>query len=100
MPRIIHFELFADSVDRAVRFYTKVFDWNLKQDETAPAEYWLATPKEKEPSVTAGITERTYPEDSTVITYEVTSVDGFAQRIIDAGGKVYSEEPTILPGIG
>jgi predicted enzyme related to lactoylglutathione lyase len=100
MPKLTHFEIPADHVERAVRFYSKVFDWFIQKDEATPEDYWLVTPKENEPEITAGIMKRTGPEDATVPTYEVSSVDGFTRRITDAGGIVYEEEPIVLPGIG
>jgi uncharacterized protein len=100
MPRIVHFEISADHVEKAVKFYNKVFDWDIQRDKDAADEYWLVTPKEDEPKVTAGIMKRQFPGDTTVNTFEVSSVDGFARRITDAGGTVLEESPTVLPGIG
>jgi predicted enzyme related to lactoylglutathione lyase len=95
-----HIEIMAEKTERAVKFYARVFDWNLKQDEDAAVDYWLASAKENDPTVSIGITEREFAQDTTVVTYQVSSIDGFAQRIVDAGGTVYGDEPTIIPGVG
>ena len=29
MPRIVHFEIYADDVDRASKFYTGLFGWEI-----------------------------------------------------------------------
>jgi predicted enzyme related to lactoylglutathione lyase len=100
MPKFCHVEIAADRVDRAVQFYKKVFEWDMERDEEAQEEYWLVNPQEDEPNITAGIVQRAFPDDSTMPTYEVTSVDGFARRIVGAGGTVYEDVPIILPGIG
>jgi predicted enzyme related to lactoylglutathione lyase len=95
-----HIEIMAEKTERAVRFYARVFDWDLKQDEDAAVDYWFASPKEHDATVSIGITERQFEQDTTVITYGVSSVDGFAQRVVDAGGTVYGDGPTIIPGVG
>lgn len=50
MPRIIHFEIHADSVTRAVLFYRAVFDWKIKRrddSENTTEYYTIATGKGK-----------------------------------------------------
>jgi uncharacterized protein len=100
MPKLVHFEISADQPDRAIKFYKKVFAWDIQKDENAADDYWVVMPKDDEPYVTGGITKRVYATDSTVNVFEVTSVDGFGRRIIDAGGKVYEDSPISLPGLG
>jgi hypothetical protein len=43
MNRVVHFEISADNVARAVEFYSKVFDWKIEQWESSE-EYWLTIP--------------------------------------------------------
>ena len=31
MPRVVHFEISADDPERAVKFYQKVFSWEIKK---------------------------------------------------------------------
>jgi uncharacterized protein len=100
MPKLVHFEINADQVERAVKFYKKVFAWDIHKDDQSPEEYWLINPKDDEPYVTGGIMPRAYPADSVVNSFEVTSVDGFARRIVEAGGKVYEEAPITIAGLG
>ncbi|HEV2494165.1 MAG TPA: VOC family protein [Terriglobia bacterium] len=33
MPRVIHFEINADQPERAAKFYTAVFGWEIKKWE-------------------------------------------------------------------
>jgi uncharacterized protein len=42
MGRVIHFEIHADDVDRAERFYTEVFGWTV-QRYGGPMDYRLLT---------------------------------------------------------
>ena len=40
MPRVVHFEINADDVERAVQFYSDVFGWKAEK-WAGPMEYWL-----------------------------------------------------------
>lgn len=42
MPRVVHFEISADEPERAVKFYTDVFGWDVKR-WGGPKDYWLIT---------------------------------------------------------
>jgi len=35
MPKIVHFEIYADDPERAVGFYSQVFDWQIDRQEAA-----------------------------------------------------------------
>lgn len=100
MPKLTHFEIAADDIERAVDFYKNVFGWDVDPDEDSPDEYWLISPKDDEVQITGGIVQRFSNFDSTTNTYEVTSIDGFARRVVDAGGKVIEEAPITLAGVG
>ena len=100
MPKLTHFEIAADDIERAVNFYKRVFGWDIETDEESPEEYWLITPKQDEVEITGGIIPRVSRFDSTINSYEVTSIDGFARRIVDSGGKILEEVPITIPGVG
>ena len=36
MPRIVHFEIYADDVDRASKFYTDLFGWEINKWDGPP----------------------------------------------------------------
>ncbi|MCX6616302.1 MAG: VOC family protein, partial [Acidobacteria bacterium] len=42
MPRVVHFEIAADNMERAAEFYEQVFGWKF-QKWSGPQEYWLIT---------------------------------------------------------
>lgn len=99
MSSVVHFEVSADQVERAVKFYTKVFGWRIYKEEGAE-DYWLIeTGTEEEPGTPGALMERIDPSDSTIITFDVPSVDGFARRITEAGGTVLAPKLSI-PGAG
>ena len=38
MPRIVHFEIYADDVDRASKFYADLFGWEINEVGRAAAD--------------------------------------------------------------
>lgn len=93
MPRVIHFELHAEQPERAIRFYTQVFGWTFHKWD-GPLEYWtIATGPEHEQGINGGMIQRVganpvagQPVNAYVCTVEVTSVDEFVARSLEAGG--------------
>ena len=98
MPRVVHFELPVDDPDRAVKFYTTVFDWKIER-WAGPVDYWLVTTgNEKEPGINGGIMRRDGIK-GTVNTIEVASIDDFVAKIEKNGGQIVQPK-TPVPGVG
>jgi len=98
MPRVIHFEIPADEPETATGFYEEVFEWKIAKWD-GPVEYWLVTTGEDDqPGINGGITRR-QNQDTTCLTIDVPSVDEFAQKIVEAGGKVVVPKMPV-PGVG
>jgi len=101
MPRVIHFELNADDPERAVKFYQEVFGWNTQKWD-GPQSYWLLmTGAEGQPGINGGLMRRSDNPlpTSTTNTIDVPSVDDYAQKIAEQGGKVVVPKGAV-PGIG
>ncbi len=100
MSRVIHFEISADNVDRAVAFYRKVFDWFIEKWDS-PIEYWLVTTgPDHLRGIDGAILKRVLPSGfSTINTISVDSIEMMVKKVIDAGGAKFTEIETI-PGIG
>jgi predicted enzyme related to lactoylglutathione lyase len=99
MPKVIHFEINADQPKRAVKFYSEVFGWKIK-NWGGPVDYWLAsTGEEGEHGIDGAITKRTSPAASTVNTISVPSLDEFMSKVSMNGGKVITPRMTV-PGVG
>jgi predicted enzyme related to lactoylglutathione lyase len=98
MNRVVHFEISADEPERAVKFYTDVFGWNM-QKWGGPKDYWLVTTgAQDEPGINGGVFKREGPVNF-VNTIEVASVDDFAAKVTENGGKVVVPKMAI-PGVG
>ena len=99
MSRVTHFDISADDVDRAIRFYESVFGWKFQKWD-GPMEYWLImTGDQKEPGIDGGMSKRTEMNSGVVNTISVESVDDAVEKILKAGGKVVQPKGAI-PGVG
>jgi predicted enzyme related to lactoylglutathione lyase len=99
MPRVTHFEISANDPDRAVKFYQDVFGWKIEKWE-GPVDYWLVTTgSDDQPGINGGIGRRMDPHERTRNSIDVPSVDEFAKKITDSGGKIVVEKMAI-PGVG
>ena len=98
MPRVVHFEIPAKDLSRAVAFYRSVFAWNINR-WAGPMDYWIAeTGKKETPGIDGAIMDRTVSKH-TVNTIEVPSVDAWLEKIAAAGGRQCTPK-TEIPGIG
>ena len=54
MPRVTHFEIVAEDIDKAIKFYEKVFGWKIEKWD-GPIEYWMITTGKDEPGIDGGL---------------------------------------------
>lgn len=100
MPTIIHFNIPADDVERAKKFYTELFGWKIEK-LPGPMEYYgISTTNEKgEEGLGGGMSKR---EDSheTITNYvDVPSIDEYAAKVEKLGGKMVTPKMSV-PGYG
>ena len=94
MGKVVHFEIPADDLTRAKKFYSTVFEWRM--NEIPEFEYVMVGTTEsdqngmpKEPgSINGGMLKREDPIQSPVITISVDSIDQIASTIEKNGGKM------------
>ena len=98
MPRVTHFEISADDPQRAIRFYSEVFDWQIQKWD-GPMDYWLvSTGAEDEPGINGAIQFRSQPGETVMNTIEVDELEQYTQKVISAGGKITAR--MTVPGVG
>ena len=99
MPRPVHFEIQAESPDRAIKFYTGLFAWKFAQ--WGQEKYWLITTGEKgTPGIDGGLLPRPVPGtpapmaavNAFVCTVDVADLDAIA---IDSRTIVYRAASTV-----
>jgi predicted enzyme related to lactoylglutathione lyase len=99
MPRAVHFEIYADKVGRATKFYSDVFGWQVHKWD-GPEDYWLViTGAEGEPGIDGAIMGRPQPGATGMNFIDVDSVDEFIAKIQANGGKLVRPKMAI-PEVG
>jgi len=101
MPRVVHFEVYADDMDRASKFYGDVFGWKINKWEGDGGDvYWLVdTGDEPAQGINGGMAPRPSPEAVTTVMLDVPTVDEYVDKITSGGGTV-SVPKFAVPGVG
>src|SRR3954469_499232 len=105
MGRVVHFEIHADDMERAERFYTGVFGWEAMRTG-GPIDYrLLRTGPPDQPGIDGAITPRRAPAEGVealiafVCTIAVENMDETVRRVTDAGGQQVIA-PRSIPDVG
>ena len=84
MPTLAHFELPADDIERAKKFYTNLFGWKIEKWEglVNNMEYWTinTTDDKGNKGVGGGMMKRMRPEHHITNYVDVKSVDESIHR--------------------
>jgi uncharacterized protein len=113
MPTIVHFEIPADDIERAKKFYNNLFGWkiekwpgtdNSKLTSAAtgqPIEYWMinTTDDKGNKAVGGGMMKRQMAEHHITNYINVNSIDEYTSKVEEAGGKVVAPKHAV-PGMG
>lgn len=99
MSHIVWFEIPADNVERAKRFYGELFGW--KSDKMpGPMEYWHFDTGGSDDTPDGGVMKRQNPQQQGITTYfSVPSVDEFVGKVQKLGGKIHLPK-TAVPQMG
>ncbi len=97
MNRIAHFEIQADDLERAAKFYSDIFGWEIKKWDNPSMEYWMvmtAPQGSTVPGIDGGLLKRPCPApapsqglNAFACTVVVDDYDTYAAKIVAAGGK-------------
>ncbi len=100
MPRVVHFEIPFDEVERAKAFYGDLFGWKIAPAEGSPG-YWLitTTDEEGERDVEGGMMARQEPGQPIINYIDVADLDESVRRVADLGGTIVMGK-TAVPKTG
>ena len=99
MPRVVHFEIYADEVERATKFYSEVFGWQIHKWD-GPDDYWLAiTGGDGEAGSDGAIIGRPQPGAIGMNFIDVESVDDYIAKI-QANGGTLGRPKIHIPEVG
>ncbi len=93
MPSIVHFEIPADDLDRAREFYTNLFGWKI--ESFSGMDYMMIDTF----GPGGGMMTRVHPGQQITDYFGVPSVDEYAVKVEELGGKVLMPK-TAVPGMG
>ncbi len=117
MPTIVHFEIPADDVDRAKKFYSDLFGWKMERwprsddddgkDSSSSSnnnmEYWIISTtddKGNKAAIGGGMMKRQGQHHQQITNFiDVNSVDEYSSKIEKLGGKVVVSKMAV-PGMG
>ena len=101
MDKVVHFEIPADDVDRAQKFYEAVFGW--KMDPVPEMNYTMVhtveidenrMPKEVG-AINGGMMKRTKDISAPVVTIDVANIDDAVKKVTEQGGKLVMEKQKV-----
>jgi uncharacterized protein len=104
LPRVVHFEIHADDLDRAERFYTDAFGWDVRRVPGLDDYRLVITGPAAEPGIDGAIMQRRLPIDGQamiayVCTIDVDDIGATEEGVIAGGGQQVLDRMTI-PGVG
>jgi len=99
IPTIVHFEIPADDVERARKFYFTLFGWKIEKIEVkkdgASMDYWIISTStqrkdssEKSSQLEGGLIKRQHPQQPNLNYISVTSIEEYSSKVKELAGKV------------
>ena len=100
MPNsIVHFEIPADDVARARKFYQKLFGWKIS--DPWKMNYFIVETKTKgEQGINGGLMARQNKGQPFMNYVSVDSIDAYSKKVVKAGGTVVMPKMEIGAGMG
>jgi uncharacterized protein len=93
------FEIAADDLNRAKRFYSELFGWKIEEFPVPFREDYLLIRTGDGEAIAGGLIKRKSPRPTTVNYIDVPSTDKYTARVTHLGGKVLVPK-TAVPGMG
>ncbi len=98
MGRVVHFEITAEDMPRARKFYS-IFGWNIGDSGMDGMEYLLARTGTSPMGIDGAIMPKNYNRQPAIIWISVDSLPEMMEQVKEAGGEILGE-PQNVPGIG
>jgi uncharacterized protein len=103
MDPVVHFEIPASKEERAIKFYKKVFGWDIQEYQKG---YSIAMTSEsgrggrpRQAGMINGAIYKGKKRDSPVIVIGVSSVRRYLKKVSNSGGQVITD-PMEVEGMG
>jgi predicted enzyme related to lactoylglutathione lyase len=96
---IVWFEIPADNLQRARKFYSKLFGWKITKFPGMSMPYWHVDTRGGDQTPDGGMLDRQSPQHGITNYISVASVDKAAANVRKLGGKVIMPR-TAVPQMG
>jgi predicted enzyme related to lactoylglutathione lyase len=102
MNRVVHFEIHADDLERAKKFYESLFGWKMESWPGVEDYYVVTTGPKEQPGIDGGMLKRKTDSpkpaqavNAYVCTIDVDNLDEMGKKVMAAGGKLALEKIAI-----
>ena len=92
---VCHFEIPADDLDAAKRFYGGLFNWSISPAPGLDDYLFIRTSQDNPAALGGGILRRTDPQQGVIVYVMVESVEAMATKIEELGGKVVQPKTAV-----
>jgi predicted enzyme related to lactoylglutathione lyase len=100
MPNsIVHFEIPADDVQRAIKFYKTAFGWKIS-DPWKMDYFFVETRKKGEDGINGGLMQRKMPDQPFMNYIMTNAIDKSLQKVERAGGVIVMPKTEIGQNMG
>lgn len=99
MSAIVHFDVPAEDVERAKKFYAALFDWKFQSFPEMQYNLITTTNLDGTPGVGGGLGKRMDPSQRMTNYFGVPSIDTAMKQVSELGGKLISGKMAV-PGMG
>jgi uncharacterized protein len=104
---IVHFEIPADDVDRAKKFYADTFGWAIEKFDYEGGDYWIVRTTEVDeqmkptsPGINGGLMKRKMPGQPFMNYISTASIDEMSKTIEANNGTIVMPKVEIGKGMG
>jgi predicted enzyme related to lactoylglutathione lyase len=98
-PSVVWFEIPADNVARAKKFYEALFGWKIEKFPAAVDDYWHIDTGGSDETPDGGLLPRMHSGQPITSYVSVPSVDQSAAKVQKLGGKIMKPK-TAVPHMG
>ncbi len=85
---LVHFEIPADDVERARKFYKDLFGWQLEAYEPSVPDYLMLDTQAKPDAAGIALYRRSEGTSQPVAYFGVSSVEDAERKVQELGGKI------------
>ncbi len=93
MSMVIHFEIPADDLERARKFYSGLFGWDI--NEVPGRKMYMSITSEGQKAISGALMNRINPLQKIINYIGVPSIDEYSAKVEQLGGKIVVRKKAI-----